>query len=660
MQHQRIVRFEELMKNAAIIVVILALAVLGWFALSSQPDAVVNVEAETPGVGTATESVAGREVPAMEPGREAVRNTEKPEADGGEAPVDAAPMQPGRGNLDIRVLWNSGDAAAGVQVRCGRGAVSWDFSSTKRTDAEGRVSFKDLLPGSVYVRALRGAEGSFFVQGGETTTGTLRIRKGVTVDIQVVDGDLRPVEKARIWLSERWQNNCGAIAGETDREGRLQLVDVSPHCTLAARAPGFGPSRLYPVQGSEGATAKIRISMERGGGKVSGIVVNPQGKPVRGAMVLIGKERPAHSHRTSDGTWVPGAPPVLRRTGADGKFRADIVSAGPVEIQVRHDDFASWRGEGEATQAPLEQRIILADGASVSGEVRDEADELLRYATISVGRHGQFASRRTQAGRDGSYEIRGLPAAELTVQARRKELRAETKLVFGIGEKKLWSPILRDPAQVAEDMLVGRVVDHEGNPLTLWRVAARQMPAGKTVSARTDGEGRFRIKVPWEVSRVWVHEPMKSNEFPALIVDDVRRDGEKLYRIEIAQRRSAEISGEVVDAMGKPVQARIQAWHVDLGLWREFKTDAKTGAFRIRNITPGKLELKIVTGDHPWKVLPPQTVTAGQQVALGQIALAHGGRIEGANSALRPGTEAGIGQHHRHGAAARSWGRGIR
>ena len=544
-------------------------------------------------------------------------------------------QDPDLGALDVFVVWRvDARPAAGVQVIVLENGARWARPHVVRTDDRGHARIGDLAPGKVYVSVLRGGENQIRVVAGKTRTARLSIPEGVGVAVQVVDGEGEPVVGAKIWLSERWRTSRGQIVGLTNAHGEQRLKHVSPDCYLAVRKTGFAPSRLYPIRASAGASLPLRVLLRRGGGMIAGRVFDRTGKPVSRAFVMIGQEKPSYTHRSGDGSWSPGPPPTMQRTDDEGRFRADAVPLGKLPVQVKCKSFAPWRGELESLPgSPVPQRIVLEEGAVLRGRVTGADGEAVRYTRITVGEAFSFTSTMKFAGRGGVYEITGLAAGEHRVRAQLARGEAEATVTLVAGQVVEWNPILSERKKLpeGETMLVGRLVDHVDKPLADWRVAARNIHSGDGArSASTDGQGRFRLAVPWKTMRVWAHAPLEWSGFPAIIRDDVSVDnGELLLRVEAPVHRCGEIVGVVVDTNGKPISAQVQLWHVDVRLWRSFDTEAKSGAFKIKNVLPGKVELKICSNEHPWVKLPAKMVIAGETVDVDRVVVQAGGRIEG-------------------------------
>lgn len=623
------------MKNILIVLAAVALLLLGWYLWSGPPisdtDLTPSNESDA---GKAREDSVGENQRGDRSDREVVDSPKNREGRKKPKAPKVKEADPSLGALHLKVVYaKSRKPAARVALLVLRRAMAWDEQQVYRTGGDGQVLIESLQPGNVYVKALRGGENRFTIFAGKTKSGVLKIPSGTNVYVEVVDGDGASVGQASVWVSERWRDNRGAIAGKTDDLGKVRLEHVSPNCNLAVRCRGFEPSRLHRIRGDVGSTVRLRITLKRGGGMIDGIVVDQRGDPVKRAFVLIGAERPDYSHRGTDGSWTPGAPPVSILTGKDGRFAADATPFGKLRIQVRHPEFAPWSGDVEAQPgAPASQRIVLSPGAVLFGKVTDSRGQDVAFARISVGSPFSFAGRTEFADRFGKFELRGLGSGEQKAHAVKGTAEAEETVRIAVGERVEWNPVLDETLDSGgKKLLVGRVVDHRSQPLYRWRVAAHASgEASKTVSGHTDREGRFRLAVEWDVLRVWTHAPGKQSEFPALIRDGVQvSDGELVLRVDDPSFRVGEVHGLVVDSVGRAVQAQIQTWHHEAKLWREFKTDAKDGGFRIENIPPGKIDLKVTSSDHPWRTLPVQTIVAGQSTDLGRIVMESGGRIEG-------------------------------
>lgn len=592
--------------------------------------------------GEAPESEVRRvmqpEEPAAAPSRQALAgpaasSAAAPEGD----PAGAAAPTVGarRGELEVVLQFQgSRKPAAGVHVLVTRAWEPWGEWQSARTGADGKAKFSDLAPGYALVQCVRGGSVSVDIRAGSKTTQVLAIPGGVAVAVRVVDASARPLPGVAVWLSEPWRVGRGVIAGHTGTDGDLLLEHVSPDCHVAARGDGFAPSPSYRVRGPRGGSCEIRIALQRGSGTVSGRVLDVRGEPVPGARVLVGSERPALSSRAQDGSWTFAAPPTSCATGSDGTFTVRGVPLGVLPVQVRHSSFAPWRGEVECTPESVAQRdVVLEDGAELAGTATDPDGRPVRFARITVGDPNAFAGRSVTCRSDGTFELRGLSSGEQAVRAEFGRRHTAARLQFPTAGKVVWNPVIEEATAppAGERWLDARVVDLAGQPLAGWRVVAQQVGGtGVSRSLNADGEGRVRFAVPWQEVRIWVHRPRGWSGFPALLLDRVEvGEGEILLRVEPAVYRAAVVHGRVTDESGKPIAAQLQMWHEERQLWRAFDTDGSTGAFRIEDVPPGRVQIKVCPQRRPWRKLPTHQLQVGQELDLGRIEIAAGAVLTG-------------------------------
>src|SRR6185503_16272206 len=115
---------------------------------------------------------------------------------------------------------------------------------------------------------------------------------GITIAGTVVDPADQPVADAEIWLFDPVRMiDDGMIVGRTAADGSFQVRDVTSGRPLGARSSRYAPSPVQNVYGSERGRVELRLRLGEQSGDVAGLVLDPSGRPVAGAAVLLGAER---------------------------------------------------------------------------------------------------------------------------------------------------------------------------------------------------------------------------------------------------------------------------------------------------------------------------------------------------------------------------------
>src|SRR6187455_2048767 len=102
---------------------------------------------------------------------------------------------------------------------------------------------------------------------------------------------------------------------------------------------------------------------------LSGSVRGPDGKPVEGAIIIY-KSLGAPGRELA----------VMTKTDAEGRFRADLKTAGPVYVRVSAKGLAGHTFEKVQPGSPL--AVTLDRGQTIQGLVRDSAGEPLAQAVV--------------------------------------------------------------------------------------------------------------------------------------------------------------------------------------------------------------------------------------------------------------------------------------
>lgn len=289
------------------------------------------------------------------------------------------------------------------------------FAHRGQTDAEGTVRFDAVPFGSYVLEIDRGARHPLEVT--EDAHVELRLDPGVSVSGIVVDDRGTPVPSASLWVSDRPRHVwSGSVVGETDADGHFSLRGLHPMSLVSAFAPGRAPAPLQTIGTESGRHLRFEVSREVG--SLSGRVVDPAGRPIAAAVVLVGD-----APRTE--TFLRGGRARLEltrsvRTDATGRFSVLDLSVGEQQVIVRdpHHVAASRFVVLEA-QAETTLRVTLERARTVAGRVTDTDGNPIRGAAVRVAGDEPDTWVGVTTGADGLYEAPGVPLREasLTVSA---------------------------------------------------------------------------------------------------------------------------------------------------------------------------------------------------------------------------------------------------
>jgi hypothetical protein len=399
-----------------------------------------------------------------------------------------------------RVLTADGRPAARVVVTAARAGRGWVEALS---DESGRFRLVGFSAGTVELRArapreLEGHEGRATATAGSAEVEIVLARatgpaRGLTVRVLAPDGS--PVPRASVsvkhggasWGTEA-EDGSAFLDLRNVRETSERFVEVSGARNVAGAPLPYGPARVGPIRLDE-REVEVRLPSERA---VSGVVRDPDGKPVHGmAVVAVKESERIDEWQLSDRGQAPRA-----RTDAEGRFRIGRLGDGdvllhampPPEYPAPEPVRAS--GGQEGIEIRLKRGVVAAvtvlgeDGSPVAG------------ASISL-------SKRVEVG-DDSIEWRSERAAFVTGAdgvARLRGLEASATYSMRIdGRSDDWLAVQR-PEWTARDETIrlarahavaGIVRDKGGRPIAgarVYRVTSQRDGDEET----TDERGRFRF-----------------------------------------------------------------------------------------------------------------------------------------------------------------------
>jgi RNA polymerase sigma factor (sigma-70 family) len=438
--------------------------------------------------------------PSPSPAAAVVASLEQPQADAApsaqlrEAVRDAKASDPTTtGTIEVVVKYADAPTAAGdVLVLAVPSSGDYRTDALRRfTDGDGRARFVGLTPGEYVVRAhgRNGPGARLAVEASQVAMRELLLRGGYRLDGVVVDAVGAPVGGATIENAQGATTGTGAHAvATTAADGTFVLRHCPPASLFGARAPGFAASKLHYVRGSLGG-ASLRIELREIGGSVDGIVVDPDGRPIAGAVVRVGSGQCEELRSTAQ-----GAPPLPAQaiSAADGSFATCGVPVGTQPVMVRVPTMAPWLGSVEVTAGGTAAvHVAMARGVTCRGIVRDERSAPCKGATVSVGKRGEFMRFEVVTGADGAFVLRGLPAGDIDIAAELHQVGKAAQRVRGEPGTEVPCDLVLTPGIV----LQGRVVDEAGAPLP--RVDVRAEAEGRGAywlgNAFSGADGGFRI-----------------------------------------------------------------------------------------------------------------------------------------------------------------------
>jgi hypothetical protein len=251
-------------------------------------------------------------------------------------------------------------------------------------------------------------------------------------------------------------------------------------------------------------TVNVRLVVEPQNGRITGTVVDADGKPVADAYVSAARESDAAGAQASsvvDTRWGDDRPAL---TATDGRFTLGPFASGNYTLRAYRkgggEAIAEHVAVGSNAQLQIKPTGSIAGTVSRSdGSPPDELEIVINDPKTAFTRREQFY--RTA----GAFEIRDLPAVAFVLTAIAAGARKQLDVPLAEGEHKTGIALTLD----ATVTITGRVVEMTSKkPVAGLRMSARAATLGTTDSSTsedsvTDEAGRFSLSdVP--TGRVWI------------------------------------------------------------------------------------------------------------------------------------------------------------
>jgi len=361
---------------------------------------------------------------------------------------------------------------------------------------------------------------------------------------------------------------------------------------LYASAPGFQESHVsVSVYRGRAEPAVIELNP---GLLLAGRVVDPEGKPIQGAVIRARSR--ATARRVTVAVNREKEPEV--ESDANGQFRFDTLSPGSYTLIVSHDDYASVQLKN--VEVPQENLTVTMEyGGGIAGFVRDRDGNPIPGARVWC--HDLAGVRKESiTDENGHYQlvvsVKPLRKKHLNVQATGYARPESTAVVVEEGKV-----VNKDFELDRASGITGLVKDTQGRPIANVNVMVQLLPDEETPVQRylgycTTGEdGRFQIDNISPRGRVkliaehrfflkWESEPFQI--MPGEILE-----------AEIQMQSGGSLSGIVVDDNGNPVKgARVKAVapgasEREAAFGGGFGTTDEQGRFVLRGLGAGTYEV---------------------------------------------------------------------
>jgi hypothetical protein len=416
------------------------------------------------------------------------------------ASAELPPLEPGRPVPDLRIVLRKGrtgfgrvvnraeEPVVGAEVVLRRGSDSdprafllqaLDEEASGReaiTGTEGRFEIHDL-PAGTYELAVKGrgyaplgVPGLAIPEGaGSTDLGTLILVPGIAVEGHVVDAQGQPIAGAEVILSVSSEfmpvflrEGGASPAAVTGADGFFRIEDRAAGETidLLARRTGYAVAAAPGIQLPAEKPVRLVLTPALA---VEGRAVDPDGRPVPGAMVFI-----LPDDMMSMAAMSGMAQPMEAVADTDGLFRIEGVPPGSIELH------AVALGRQQATLKNLEVRpgqdltgleVVLAAGAIVEGRILSSSGQPVVGAEVELVEEKMSFGGVSSDG-DGHYRLEGVAPGMRTVLVSHQSYRSIQRQV----EVREGSNALDLTLEAGSSRISGRVVDQGGASIANARV----------------------------------------------------------------------------------------------------------------------------------------------------------------------------------------------
>lgn len=526
-----------------------------------------------------------------------------------------------QGAYQIRVFDDLGNPIQGAKVEVtGKG-----FKQQKQTDADGKVSFEKVPPGSYTYKVLKAdeygeASGGLnpIVEDGQETLNVGVPPTDGRVEGTVLDDAGAPVVGATVKLDgkrrsgtqEAWSANA-----TTDGNGKYAIAGVPPGTFVAKVDPTDtrgGDSTEVTVRPNVASTGDLEL--KRNDGALGGTVTDDAGVAVSGAQVVL---------KDASGKQIDSTV-----TNEEGLYEFADIRPGEYLVEVVGTEkygSASESAQVEpAAKGSRDLRVSRANG-SVEGTVVDEEGAAVEGASVTIYGDGVEMSLSTDAA--GTFKAANLRPGNYRVEVANTNEYGADATTFTVEPGSTATPELK--VNRNKSTVTGQVSDDAHQVIEGVKVTITDAE-GTSVATETDGDGKFSVKdvkpgtYTATVEKTDTHEgdskefTVVAGEFPDLVTLTMGR-------------KAGTLLGKVVDAdSGEAIT------NATLTLVAEGDAEGKTLTVNGK----GVFQSPVAAGKHTLRVESPEyyepysdrvfEVGAAERVDLGELKLVSTvGAIEG-------------------------------
>ncbi|MCI0636181.1 MAG: carboxypeptidase-like regulatory domain-containing protein, partial [Actinobacteria bacterium] len=261
------------------------------------------------------------------------------------------------------------------------------------TDAGGRFAMPIRAEADLHLTAFAAghlATWSRSAPGDVERQVSLVLPRAVTATGRVVDSEGTAVQGAAVTVTPAGPfgfNNSRTWMHRTARaraDGRFSLQALAPDASyvIAARAPGFAPTRIEARTSTVEQRLDLVVRLGRGSAAV-GRVVDEAGTPIASAEVSLVPVPVDIDRYAMEREGEPPPEPVS--TDGNGAFTVRLLPTGRYDVQAHAPGFAVGHTPGVTVEGPSTDlgEVVLVKGLELTGRVEDEEEKPIGGATVS-------------------------------------------------------------------------------------------------------------------------------------------------------------------------------------------------------------------------------------------------------------------------------------
>jgi len=456
--------------------------------------------------------------------------------------------------------------------------------------------------------------------------------------VVVVDDERRTVPGSRVLV---YDGQDFVARGLTDAAGMARIAcapsDVGTMGVVATRdrisvralAAGYAASQVHHVGEPFTRDHVVQVQLPGRGRAASGRVVDPEGRPIPGALVAW-VERQERVRNAVAGDFA--GPYYLKTiTDAAGEFALDNLPIDGHSVLCAAEGYVFlWFALDSGSGSGGELVLQLSRGASVAGvarwpDGRPAAGARLHFEPIHKSREWCEGlpgydlecwgfSEETRSAADGSFEIRGVQPGTRRLWARDETSGELDQVLLELAEEKAerWDALLQP-----HDGYRLRLVDEHARPLAGWFAHLRRPGDDSMWNRRVRADAEGRVVVPEALDGVASLDAFDPSGLGASYATWQVYPGPREETVVIDTGNQGLVSGMLLDASGQPLVVGYLSFYSHRTATSARTERTEDGRFSQR-LAPGDWGLVFTQGNGSTRLIR-FTLGPGQVLDLGTL-----------------------------------------